>query len=178
MKILTLPFLVLIIVQFIWQYSLYGENKVQQEGEPSVIELASSCSAEVNYKWKRAGDKPLEHTIFWVKVEVEGETQARAKEKLEDSINREKKKASEQCRNLHENLSGCISSRLEGTRAVLSATDFEGRRAIQNAIFEDCKGQQGQCIETNSSNSTCRAIQDNSQKKDEPEKTTTKDKKK
>ncbi len=111
------------------------------------------CSSEVTYKWKKAESE--ESTIHWSLLEQAAVDEASARGKLSAFVVREKKRASEACRELHENLTGCISSKYGSAKDQMASMDFTLRKDLEGAIAADCKQQQGKCREISASEPKC-----------------------
>ncbi len=131
---------------------------------PAISSGEFLCSVDINYKWakteaKAAKDKeevvPEESTVLWARVEQSGVDEATAKEKLASFVIRERQKASIVCKDLHENLSGCIAAKYAGAKSDLQTIDFGARKVLQDAIASDCKSQQGRCKEIEASEPKC-----------------------
>ena len=138
------------------------------------------CSSDVSYKWKKSESE--EAVIHWAALDAEGVDEAASKSTLEERVLHEKKKASEACKDLHENLSGCLGAKYSSTASELKALDFSARKALQDAIQTDCKAQQGRCMEISASDAKCvekkKAESAEDTKKDDKGKGKGKDKKK
>ena len=106
------------------------------------------CSSDVSYKWQKSEVKDQKKdekkeekkeekedtTIHWSTLEQGGSDEAAAKDALSKYVVREQKKASETCKILHENLSGCITAKFASSKAELQAMDFGARKTLQEAI--------------------------------------------
>ena len=118
-----------------------------------------SCSQEVTYKWSRGeGESKIESTIHWGTYKSSGADEASVKEQLEPFVTRERKRASEACRDLHENLSGCIATKYAVHQAEFRGMEFSSRKVLQQAIEQDCKEQQGKCLEIAAGEQKCSEI--------------------
>jgi hypothetical protein len=115
-----------------------------------------SCRTELSYKWKKGSDGP-EEVVFWGVMERSGENEEQVKRRLEEVVAKEKGKASASCRELHENLSGCVASRFSASSAVLAAMSFSARKALEEAISKDCHARQGSCGAVTAGEPTCLA---------------------
>jgi hypothetical protein len=117
------------------------------------VHAQATCSAEVSYKWKK-GDSE-ESTIHWATIRLKGEEEKAVRAALIERVVREKKKASEACKDLHENMSGCLTAKLASSSGNIRGLDFAARRTVSDAITQDCKLQQGRCLEILSPDPTC-----------------------
>ena len=115
-----------------------------------------ACVADVNYKWVK-GEKD-ESTIFWATVDKAGPDETAAKGALAKYMAIEQHRAGEACRDIHENLSGCIAAKYAGVKAQLQSMDFGARKNLQEAIDADCKLQQGKCKEVVAGEPKCAEI--------------------
>jgi hypothetical protein len=110
------------------------------------------CKSEITYSWKRGNDP--ESTIYFSSLDESAATEELAKAALTARIPREKLRASEACRKLHENLSGCIATKLQ-TGGSFSELSFSARKAVEEAAKRDCDGTSGKCTAISSSTPTC-----------------------
>ena len=123
---------------------------------PIIAWAEFSCSVDISYKWAKGDKEPLEESsILWARVEQTGLDEAAAKERLSSFVIREQQKAGAVCKDLHENLSGCISAKYAGVKSELQAIDFAARKILQDAIASDCKSQQGRCKEVAATEPKC-----------------------
>jgi hypothetical protein len=116
-----------------------------------------SCESEVSYKWKPAEDEEAEREVQWSVLQSSAEDEAAAKRKLSDMLMREKSKLREICIKRHENLAGCLASKLSSMESVLSTAGFKSRQLLEEAAQKDCQSQQGSCLAVTSSEIKCEA---------------------
>jgi len=122
-----------------------------------------------------------ESVIHWGSYKVGGNDEPSAKEALEKIVNRERHRASEACREIHENLARCIATKYGTHQSELNVMDFGARKTLHEAIAADCKEQQGNCLEIAASDQKCAekvAPEPAEEKKDEKGKKEDKAKKK
>lgn len=122
------------------------------------------CGAEVSYKFERGngekggdnkeGEKTAEETFF-SKVHKKGATEEATKKLVAEALVAEKSKARERCRQDHENLAGCISAKYSLFAGKAAGLTFSARKTLEEAITKDCTKQQGHCLESAASETTC-----------------------
>jgi hypothetical protein len=136
-----------------------------------------SCSSEISYAWKRAEEEELK--VFHTSVKQIAVDEPAAKKALAAVVSIAEKKAQSSCRHEHENLSGCLISRMNATAVARSANSFSARKEIEKAIDSDCKKQSGECKGASHTEAQCQEVVKPSAEvagKDNNEKTKGKDK--
>lgn len=103
----------------------------------------STCSTTISFKWKQ-GDKEIEE--HWTTLHAKGATEEEAKVTMRPLIDQNQKTASDQCRNAHENLSGCMAARYLAIGSSISALSFQARKQMEEAVQVDCEKIQGKCL--------------------------------
>lgn len=125
-----------------------------------------NCTAQVSYGLTKKDEKKptfVEHSA----AEASAESEELAKQALERPVRELKMKAREACRELHENLSGCVGAKFETMASVLQRLPFSSRKSVEDAISQDCEAQMGTCGEVKSEIS-CAEHQHEGDKKAKP----------
>ncbi len=115
------------------------------------------CDSKVTYKWMQ-GEEPKE--VFHMALTKTGIDQEEATTALNKILLTEEKRALSECKEIHENLSNCLSARLLSTSNARRTGSFETRKALEEAIAKDCERQTGTCLESKSSAIECREIKE------------------
>ena len=126
---------------------------VLAHGVAGAEELAV-CRSEVAYSWTK--DPKDERVVFFAVVEQRAPSVEDAKRKLAEEVARVKGDAYQRCREAHQNLSGCIAGRFNAHTGVMSSMTFAARKALEEAITTDCKGEQGTCGAVTASEPQCK----------------------
>lgn len=113
------------------------------------------CSSDIGYNWQKTGDEN-DRIVGFDHVEQQAADEEQAKAKLAIRVEDIKAKASHACRREHENLAGCISSKLQALAGPLNAASFGARKSMEDAVVSDCAGQQGKCGEITAGEVKCR----------------------
>ena len=137
------------------------------------------CQSEITYKWSReksSNEQPTapkvatpepaktsessvhELTVFWKNVEQKSEAEEDAKQKIAKMTPEERANAERACLTAHENLAGCISTKFSNLTATFSTLSFNARKAMEDAIKQDCTNQQGKCMGSAVSDVKCSDI--------------------
>ena len=111
--------------------------------------------SDVSYKWKREKDEK-ESEVKVVTVEHSAPDEATAKAKLNRHVDGERLRAQEQCTDAHENLTKCIASKYASVNQVHSNLGFSARKALEDAVKNDCEKSQGICLGTAASEAVCK----------------------
>lgn len=149
-----------------------------QTGEgTSGLEAGSDyvCEATVHYSWKKQapatppapGDKapaPLQQLKdeqsskkeYYTTAGEQGQVEAEVKARLESKLPALEREALDECRELHQNISRCLDTRLAKERLELQRLDYATRKAAQENILKTCQAQAGQCEGTEVSAIACR----------------------
>jgi hypothetical protein len=114
------------------------------------------CKADITYSWKRGEE--AEAIIYFDSVKANGSDEAQSKAALLEKLSPVKLKASENCRKIHENVSGCISAKLTTTSASLAALSFSARKVVEEAAAADCQKQSGKCTSVSSTEPVCALV--------------------
>lgn len=123
------------------------------------------CKAEISYKWTQSvgpkrvvaededtsgdgavSDEAPEHSVFWSLIERRAATEDEAKARAADAAATQKPGAEKACRDLRENLAGCIAGKYASMSSTMQSLGFSARKAMEEAISQDCKKMQGRCL--------------------------------
>lgn len=99
-----------------------------------------------------------ETTVYLEVVEARDSDEAKTKFALQKTSARYLEKAREICRERHENVGGCVSSKFEASATTLRSLGFSARKALEDALRSDCEGQKGRCKKVESTEPTCAEI--------------------
>lgn len=124
---------------------------------PNYLLAEYHCIAEVSYKVKKS-DQELD--VHWLSANSVGSDENEAKSKLDIIAAQEQKKALEGCRKNYENLSGCVASRFASVSRTYNQMSFNARKNMEEAISNDCKTAQGECLGASTTKITCKLIED------------------
>ena len=124
------------------------------------------CEAEIYYIWKPAPpppkpgvpdtEPPAENTKdFFAMAGDQGLVEEEVKNRLNTKIPQMQQQAMSQCVELHQDQTACISSKMKIGFAQISRLDFAARRAMADAISNDCERQLGRCLSTAVSEPKC-----------------------
>lgn len=128
-------------ISYSWQPQVEKETSTDADGKTAEESLgsASSESLEVSYGVVRR----------------RGETEEVARELCREGLEAKKAEALKACRDLHENLSGCISGKFTTMSALLKQLDFEARKELEASIATDCRKNSGRCLKSEASEVEC-----------------------
>lgn len=115
------------------------------------------CRADVSYQWKREKEETA-LTVPFSRIEARGKDEAAAKAGIAEQVVREKTRASEQCRQNHENTAGCVARKFELYGVSMHTLGFSGRKKLEEAITSDCAAAQGLCVESAAGDPVCTEI--------------------
>lgn len=101
------------------------------------------CSAEIKYRWQKEGAEP--QITFWATAEKRGEAELATRELLQRAVDRERVQAAEGCVRRHQNMSGCISSKIAAFGELMQSMTFSARNKLEESIASDCEKAQGFC---------------------------------
>ncbi len=104
----------------------------------------SKCTASVSYVLEKESQNT---EVYFGEVKASAADQALAKSAIESEAAKIKGKAMQQCRKLHENVSGCLQAKLEAASQALQAASFAARKALEDSLIDDCKSQKANCKE-------------------------------
>jgi len=122
----------------------------------SEVKAEFLCQAEVSYKWRNAQEQEV--AAFWARIEKVGAEEEKAKATIGQAIVKEQIKAQESCKIKHENLSGCISSKLNAFQSTIGRLGFASRKKLEESVISDCELQQGHCLGTNPVEIVCKDL--------------------
>jgi hypothetical protein len=115
------------------------------------------CRAEITYKWRRAQEEKESEVILQA-LEAKGSDEASAKAEIKKLALSARSGAQATCAQRHENLTGCISSKLAAASTVQHTLSFSARKTLEEAIKTDCSNSQGVCTEIIVKDPTCEEI--------------------
>ncbi len=130
---------------------LFADQKGKGEEE-----LVTDCRVDVEYKWKRKatseGDDKVKavepgesHSVLFVTLEAKAPTEKEAKELLDLRVIDARQRAMKECKQKHESISFCVSSKYDTLQTVLSRLDFAARSTLQESVRQECEQQSGVC---------------------------------
>ncbi len=119
-----------------------------------------SCVSTVSFKWSLAPapdskESPAINEEHWTTITTKGATEGEAKKVLQPLIERNRYEAGAFCRQLHENLSGCMAARYVSMGGAYSNLGFTARKSMDDAIKVDCEKLQGKCHGVFTTNVEC-----------------------
>lgn len=131
-------------ISYFWQPQIEKETSADADKKPADESLVGSTpeSLEVSYGVVRRT----------------GETEELARELCREGLEAKKAEALKACRELHENLSGCISGKFTTMSALLKQLDFEARKELEASIAIDCRKNSGRCLKSESSEVECSEV--------------------
>lgn len=142
-----------------------------------------ACSADVSYSWGKsaaeaapqppaattrgkadpaplkpqgAPSEPKPIIVRIAAVQRAGFDEAGAKVNLQLEVDRQKARASEQCKRDHESLGDCMATKLSARASTLNSLGFSARAELEKALTKECAAQQGVCLSVESSEPQCR----------------------
>jgi hypothetical protein len=111
------------------------------------------CSSEVKYRWRKGQEEEI--VAMWAKIERGATTEVESKTALNKATERERIKAEEYCKREHEDVSGCIATKLNSLQPTLSGLTFSARKKLEESLIDDCQRKQGSCIKVEIAEATC-----------------------
>ncbi|MCB0331231.1 MAG: hypothetical protein KDD70_16290 [Bdellovibrionales bacterium] len=122
--------------------------------------------------------KKEKFTVPYVTRRLRSATAEEGKQKFRAVLDRDIEEAMSECRETHENLSGCVSAKFLSMGNVMRQLGFQARKELETSISRDCSMMTGRCLEATASEVTCvEVIQPMEEKKSEGEEEAAKDKK-
>jgi hypothetical protein len=134
----------------------------------------SFCTTRISYFWQPqtenespvdadkkladeslGGGAPESLEVAYGVVRRTGDTEEVARELCREGLEEKKAEALKECRELHENLSGCISGKFTTMSALLKQLDFEARKELEASIASDCRKISGRCLKAEASEVEC-----------------------
>jgi len=184
-----LGILTLSVARTVWAAD---EEKKEEEAKEAPKESAARlvCEADVFYTWKRlppppsakeaqgqstqrntpppaAGQtKPIE--VFYRRVTKEGENEQLIRTLLSTRLSEERGAALSECREQHENSSGCVARKLRSISDQYRTLGFAARKTLLESITSDCQNRQGDCLSTRASELRCFRLTPQMKKKENP----------
>ena len=101
-----------------------------------------------------AGPKPT--IVRFATVQRAGLDEAGAKANLQTELDRQKARASEQCKRDHESIGDCMATKLSSRASTLNSLGFSARAELEKALTKECTTQQGTCLSVESGEPQCR----------------------
>lgn len=131
-------------ISYFWQPQIEKETSADADKKPADENLVGSApeSLEVSYGLVRRT----------------GDTEEVARELCREGLEVKKAEALKACRELHENLSGCISGKFMTMSALLKQLDFEARKELEASIAMDCRKNAGRCLKSEASEVECSGV--------------------
>jgi len=123
------------------------------------------CSADVFFSWQRkqkpedlqnkakTPEEPIE--VFYSTVSARAADEESSKKDLEKKLAATQPVALKACAHQHQSSSICTSERLETLGGDYSLMDFTARKAVLDAITEDCALVMGKCLSVRNGETTC-----------------------
>ena len=113
------------------------------------------CKLDIKYSWKKGEE---EIVTPWASIERRGEKEDEVKEDIRQTALRQSQRAAEVCRREHENVSGCIASKINAGQATLANLGFSARKALEESMAKDCAQMEGKCLSVKSEEIKCTEI--------------------
>ena len=102
--------------------------------------------------------RPGEQQVRVASVERRGKDERAAKAGLLVEVNRQKSRAHERCKRDHESFGDCVSTKLSAKSSTIQSLGFSARAKVEEALIEECRVQQGQCVSIDASEPVCRDL--------------------
>lgn len=150
------------------------KQEAQQGGTARVVEATVAAGNTKNPAGEGASksetatspavdDTPLQgpgrqapSTTRYTTVERAGKDEVEAKSALQIEVSRQKGRASDRCRQDHENFGQCLATKLSVKSSVLNSLSFSARAQLEKALTEECQIQLGTCLSVASTDPMCR----------------------
>ncbi len=100
--------------------------------------------------------EPKPAVVRFASVQRAGLDEAGAKANLQVELQRQKVRASEQCKRDHESIGDCMATKLSSRASTLNSLGFSARAELEKALTRECSGQQGVCLSVDSTEPQCR----------------------
>ena len=120
---------------------------------PQIAFAEFRCTSEVKYRWKKT--EGPEVSSFWATVQQRGATEKEAREATKGFADRERGRARDACVRQHQNLSGCITSKMASYQEAMQNLPFSARAKIEESIVSDCERSLGNCVGVDVSEPAC-----------------------
>jgi hypothetical protein len=138
-------------------------------GQPGVD---ITCQSDVLYTWRRVikneqndqknqaappppQEEPAPSEVFYVTLGENGLIENDVRTRLTSRLAAIKAQALTYCKNMHEDRSGCIISRLKSQPKDYAVMDFSARKTLLAAIEGDCANDTGICLSSESKEIRC-----------------------
>lgn len=102
--------------------------------------------------------RPGEQQVRVASVERRGKDERAARAGLLVEANRQKSRAHERCKREHESFGDCVSTKLAANSSTIQSLSFFARAKVEEALIEECRLQQGQCLSIDASEPVCRDL--------------------
>jgi len=122
---------------------------------PTQVRAEFICTSEISYSWKK---EEAELKVFHSSVKHLSTDEETGKRTIAAPLLTAESKAQRTCQSEHENLSGCLASKLNATTTARSIGSFSARKEIEKAIDADCKMSNGQCRGTSHTDVVCKEV--------------------
>lgn len=144
-------------------------REASQEGEPKPKESKAGTAAPAAGAAGATGPtevpktptqaaRPGEQQVRVASVERRGKDERAAKAGLLVEVNRQKSRAHERCKRDHESFGDCVSTKLSAKSSTIQSLSFSARAKVEEALIEECRVQQGQCVSIDASEPVCRDL--------------------
>lgn len=153
--LIVLSSLVFRIEAALGQVTCVSEVSYRWSSDSSGVVAAPSPTAQSDSKEGQSNLAPSGNAIFWARLTASGGDEVKVRAALAEKVTREKVRASDSCKRLHENTAACISTKHSALSATIQAQGFDARKKLENAIQADCEMQRGKCLEILSSEPAC-----------------------
>jgi len=117
--------------------------------------LEPSAAVAASGPGRSAELAPGERRVRVATIERRGKDEPSAKASLLVEVNRQKARAHELCRRDHESFGDCVSTKMASKTSALNSLSFSARRKVEDALIDECRVQQGQCLVVESDEPAC-----------------------
>ena len=134
-----------------------GQPKPKDTRAGAAAPAAGTAGAVTTTEPPKAA-RPGEQQVRVASVERRGKDERAAKAGLLVEVNRQKSRAHEGCKREHESFGDCVSTKLSAKSATIQSLGFSARAKVEEALIEECRLQQGQCVSIDASEPVCRDL--------------------
>lgn len=134
-----------------------GQPKPKDTKAGAAAPAAGTAGAVTTTEPPKAA-RPGEQQVRVASVERRGKDERAAKAGLLVEVNRQKSRAHERCKRDHESFGDCVSTKLSAKSATIQSLGFSARAKVEEALIEECRLQQGQCVSIDASEPVCRDL--------------------
>lgn len=127
------------------------------------------CESPISYSWKRKpvplvkdkkgaveAEPVTPQDVFFQRALARAKTEAEAKSVLKAEIESTQAAAMRECDSAHGKQGTCVSRQLKDAKDEYRTLDYAARRALLQAITEDCTNNVGTCIGAKAGEAECR----------------------